>query len=185
MRRSQWIMAAGSFFVAISVCLASISTPRSRIVAQNAAGELVQLVVQDKKLELIRPDKPPDIYEADKDAPHRWYIDGTRIKSSVDGQYLVYDPTGKNLDLSLSPKPVQGVEWRFERLRIQRRIIAGSVDHQWGCLIVAKGPCEGWLVDVEESEEQRGHGVTAKVRRLVLSKTSRWYVQAARIYRAE
>src|SRR5438270_6829996 len=87
-----------------SVCLAGIPASFFTIHGKDAG----MARVDDGKLTLGASsiNKVPDRQEA----PDKWYVGGTQIKSSTSGSYLAYDTTGKDPKVFLAPRPGDGTE---------------------------------------------------------------------------
>jgi hypothetical protein len=111
-----------------------------------------------------------------RDAADRWYIMGSRIKSSVGAGYLAYDQTGKDSQVFLVSGPGEGTEWSVS--------VVGGREGQRGVIRAAMGPMKGWYLDVDERSEQPpdDHRQPVKIRRLVLRKGPLRRLEAERIY---
>lgn len=184
LRRSRLLLTLPLLAIA-SVCLAGIPTNRFTITASNSDGKVSYLAVENGKLVLGRPAPLGDGGLDMKDTPDRWYVMGTKIKSSVGGGYLAYDHSGDHPAVFLAPKPDgEGTHWIVKRPegRLKRKNEKRSLDEEWGTLQAASGPLKGWFLDVEEKEEQRDDGTLVTVRRFVLSKEPKWNVEVGRIY---
>jgi hypothetical protein len=111
-----------------------------------------------------------------EDAVDRWYIDGTRIKSSVGG-YLAYDPTGGDNRLYLADRPGAGTEWLVT--------VPGKGERDQGeraSIRVASGPMKGWCLAVEDVAERRADGRTVTVRHPVLTRDPKRRLEVERIW---
>lgn len=73
-----------------------------------------------------------------QDARDRWYIIGGKIKHSVTGRYLAYDPSGERRTLTLTDKPVPGTDWTVS---LKKR---SPGDEERGTLAAAEGKVKGW-----------------------------------------
>src|SRR5689334_899927 len=113
MRASALTLAALSL---TGVTLAAVSTGRYTITARNGAAKAEYLAVKKGQL-VLGPQSPRGDGGLDeKDAPDRWYVLGRKIKSSVAGLYLAYDPSGKDNHVFLTPTPKgKGTEWVVHR----------------------------------------------------------------------
>lgn len=108
-----------------------------------------------------------------RDAADRWYVAGSKIKSSLREGYLAYDPSGKTNRISLTPEPGAGTDWLVGR---------SGREGQRGTIQAAAGPLQGWFLSVEEAEDQgAGPGKTAG-RQVVLAKEPAHKLEAERIY---
>jgi hypothetical protein len=110
------------------------------------------------------------------DAADRWFILGTRIKSSVGGGYLAYDPAGKEDQVFLVARPGEGTEWSVS--------VVGGREGQRGVIRAATGPMKGWYLDVEDRADKAtdGKGKAVVLRLFVLRKTPSHRLEAERIY---
>jgi len=114
----------------------------------------------------------------DRDAPERWYVLGSQIKSSTGGGYLAYDPEGKSNRVFLSREAGKGTDWAISLEHFDREEQA----RERGTLAAYWGPMAGWSLDIEEVKENREDGGDpVSVRRLVLSKKPRHPFVADRI----
>lgn len=158
----------------VSVCAAGIGTNRFTLsVADN--GRVVDYVaVRKGRLTLGR--STFGAVSDNHDAADRWYVAGCKIKSSVGGGYLAYDPTGKSSRVFLSPEPGEGTDWLVG--------IGGRADEgKRGAVQAASGPLRGWYLDVSEEDEQETADGRTHTRRVpVLSRAPSHKVEAERIW---
>ena len=118
---------------------------------------------------------PRDIEWEGRPASGRWYIEGTRIKSSVGGGYLAYDPSGKDPKVFLSPEPPKDADWALS--------VPGKNHEGTRAVIRAgSGKLKGWYLAVEEVEGTRPDGKTVTTSRLVLAKDPQRRLEAKRIF---
>jgi hypothetical protein len=117
------------------------------------------------------------LLEDDSDAPERWYILGSQIKSSSGGGYLAYDPEGKSNRVFLSREAGKGTDWTVSLEHFDREEKA----RERGPVTAYRGPMAGWALDVEKVREKLEDGDSVTVRRLVLSKKPRHPFVADRI----
>ena len=94
----------------ISACAAGIATNRYTISLKNQKGRFEQFLAV-RKGRLVLGGSTFGSVSDNQDAADRWYILGTRIKSSVGGGYLAYDPSAKTSEVFLAPRPGEGTEW--------------------------------------------------------------------------
>lgn len=170
-----------------SVALAGIPTNRFTISALGGGqgGKVLYVVVEKGELALGSAAPLGDGGLDTKDTPDRWYVMGTKIKSTVGGGYLAYDPTGREEGVTLAAKPDgEGTDWIVKRPdgRVRRKNEKRSVDEEWGVLQAASGPMKGWFLDVEEKNVKHEDGVSATLRRFILTKEPRWNIEVGRIY---
>src|SRR5262245_40721615 len=133
MRRHTPLVLPLSLVVA-AAGLAAIPTGRFTI----TAGPGEYLAVEKGQLVLGRNSGGDE----NQDAPDRWYIAGTQIKSSVGGGYLAYDPSGQDNKVFLAPRPVRGADWAVRRVKgaKRRNERAPFLDAEWGTVQAASGP---------------------------------------------
>jgi len=172
------------FLALVSVCFAGHPTDRYIITIGKNDQRVDYLAVDRGRLVLVasRFSRPDTL---DRPGADRWYVMGTKIKST-EGGYLAYDPAGKDNKVILAPKSdADGTEWVIRRPKgvFKPRNGHGSGDYQWGVLQAASGPMKDWYVDVEEVEEKNDDGKTVKSHRFILSKEPSWNVEVMRIYR--
>lgn len=171
MNRCCFLMAALWLMVA-SACLGGTPTNRYIISCRVEKSGYEYVAVTKGRLTVGKASNRKD----DQDAPDRWYILGTKIKSSDGGGYLAYDPSGKDNRVFLTPTPTAGTEWSMSL----RKRSPGDEEH--GVIRAATGPRRGWYLDVEEIEEKTSDDATKTVRRIILAKEPRHKVEAARVY---
>jgi hypothetical protein len=168
-----------------SVCAAGVSAPTNffRIyVALKQKGKTefasvyLHVRVTDGRLGLSRRGDRGD-EEKPRAAPGRWYLLGTKIKSSVGGGYLAYDPSGKDPRVFLSPTAGEGTDWTI-------RGPGGVKFTNWlGAVQAASGKVKGWHLDCEEYERKGEGGKVTTAYRLVLRKAApRTDVRVDRVY---
>src|SRR4051794_11106307 len=110
------------FLTAASVSIAAVPTRRFTITARHRAAKGEYLAVQKGQLGLGSPSLTGDGGLDETDAPDRWYVLGSKIKSSVAGQYMAYDPSGKDNRVFLASKPErEGTDWVVRRLEGGKR----------------------------------------------------------------
>jgi hypothetical protein len=126
----------------------------------------------------LRDGRPWSNWEDREEAgPDRWYVLGTKIKPSVGGGYLAYDPSGKDPRVYLSHDAEEGTDWK-----IGERSEAKYV-YRYGVTQAVSGKVKGWYLDVEEYEEEGEDGRTATAYRLVLRKeVARTKVHVTQLY---
>jgi hypothetical protein len=78
-------------------------------------------------------------------APERWYVLGTKIKSTVEDLYLAYDASGKDPRVFLTSVKGEGTEW-IVRVPDKSRDSEGKRVH----LQAASGPMKGWYLCLED-----------------------------------
>lgn len=95
-----------------------------------------------------------------------WLLSGGRIKNSLSGRYLAYDPEGKDRRVFLVDRPGAGTDWDREYRSAMR------------------GPMKGWGLDVEEIVEKPSAdgGRPRTVRRLILSQKPARQIQTGRFH---
>jgi hypothetical protein len=159
----------------ISACAAGIATNRYTISLKNQKGRFEQFLAV-RKGRLVLGGSTFGSVSDNQDAADRWYILGTRIKSSVGGGYLAYDPSAKTSEVFLAPRPGEGTEWVV-------RVVNGR-EGQRGAIQAATGRMKGCYLGVEEVQEPPKDGTSppATVHRLVLSKDPPRRLEAERIY---
>jgi hypothetical protein len=170
----RWLLALLSSLTVASVCAAGIATNRFTIGVRDKGGRNEEfLAVRGGKLTLGSSTfgKISD----NRDAPDRWYILGTRIKSSAGGGYLAYDPAGKDTRVFLVPRPGKGTQWTITLDKDAREGKRGVI--RAGC-----GRLKGWFLSVEETREKQKDGTRVTVRRFVLAKAPARKLEAERIY---
>lgn len=166
------ILMAALWLTIASACLGGTPTNRYLITCHFKKSGYEYVAVTKGRLTV---GKASDRKE-DQDAPDRWYILGTKIKSSDGGGYLAYDPMGKDNRVFLTAAPTEGTEWNMSL----RKRSPGDQEH--GVVRAATGPRRGWYLDVEEIEEKTSDGRTKIVRRLVLVNEPIHKVEAGRVY---
>jgi hypothetical protein len=168
----RFFLMAALWLAAASACLGGTPTNRYVITCRFEKSGYGYVAVTKGRLTVGKASGRKD----NQDAPDRWYILGTKIKSSDGGGYLAYDPTGKDNRVFLTAKPTEGTEWSM----ILRKRSPGDEEH--GVIRAATGPRKGWYLDVEETEENARDDGAKTVRRLVLVKEPIHKVEAGRIY---
>jgi hypothetical protein len=104
----------------------------------------------------------------DRETPkaNRWYILGTKIKGSVGGNYLAYDPSGRDCRVFLSRETMKagvGTDWTVRLMQNERQLHFHRIQ-------AVSGEVKGWDLDIEEYEKEGAHGKTTTAYRLVLRK---------------
>jgi len=158
--------------LAASFCAAGFPTDTFTI---SLPGEKAYLSIRQGELKM--GDAPRDVEWEGRPAPGRWYIEGTRIKSSVGSGYLAYDPSGKDPKVFLSPEPPKGADWALS--------VPGKNHNQEGKRAVIRagsGKLKGWYLAIQEIEETRPDGKTVTTNRLVLAKDPERRLEAKRIF---
>src|SRR5205807_8809786 len=125
--------------------------------------------------ELTVGDAPHDVEWEGRPAPGRWYIEGTRIKSSGGGGYLAYDPSGKDPKVFLSPAPPKDADWAIS--------VPGKNhfdDGKRAVIRAGSGKLKGWYLTVQEIEETRPDGKSVTTSRLVLARNLERRLEAKR-----
>ena len=120
---------------------------------------------------------PKDVDWYDKPAPGRWYVEGTRIKSTVGYGYLAYDPTGKDTRVFLAPRPGPGTEWD---VRVPKKRRDGEGER--GAIWAASGKFKGWVLTVAEVKEKGPGGKTVLSQRAVLARDPKVRLEVERIW---
>jgi len=183
--RRHVIWSVPVFVALVSVCYAGIPGNFHRISAGNKEGKVQYVGVE--KGALVLGKRSPHLQKRNETDAHydRWFVSGTKLKSSTGGGYLAYDPTGKSSRVFLTPKAdTEGTDWV---IHCPKGVFFGknesrSVDEEWGILQAASGPMKGWYVEVEEFEHKGEDGKAAVVHRFILSKTPSWNVEVSRMY---
>jgi hypothetical protein len=167
----------------VSAAAAAVPTSHFTISFGRKEGKVEYLAVRGGRLVLGPPTKHA---RDEQDAPERWFILGTKIKSSVGGGYLAYDPTGKDPKVFLTPNQNdKGTDWEVRRPKgaFHQKNQSRSLDEEWGTVRAASGPLKGWFLDAEEAEQKPGpQGKDVPACRFVLRKEPSCNVEAARIY---
>jgi hypothetical protein len=157
--------------VAVPVCVAGIATNRYTI-SSDATGMPGDFLAA-REGELTVGGSTFGAVADTRDAPDRWYVVGTKIKSSLGG-YLAYDTSGKSNRVFLTPEMGEGTDWLIGRSRHEG---------ERGTIQAAVGPLQGWFLCVEEAEGQRGTATDkAAARRVVLARDPARKLEAERIY---
>jgi len=157
---------------AASFCVAGIPTNTFTI---SLPGDKAYLSIRQGELKV--GDAPQNVDWEGSPAPGRWYIDGTRIKSSVGGGYLAYDPSGKDPKVFLSPTPPKDVDWAIR--------VPGKTHFEEGkgaVIQAGSGKLKGWYLTVQEIEETRPDGKSITASRLVLAKNPQRRLEVKRIF---
>jgi hypothetical protein len=156
---------------AASVCAAGIHAPTEffRITAWvdgNQTRKQVHVRVLDGQLAFAGGRPSSDWEDREQTRPERWYVLGTKIKSSMGRGYLAYDPSGKDPRVYLSRTAGEGTDWKISDRDEGKN---GFNDPAYGVTQAASGQVKGWYLDVEEGEEGKD-GKTTSVSGLVLRK---------------
>ncbi len=158
--------------LAASFCPAGIPTDTFTI---SVSGDKAYLSVRLGALKV--GDAPHDVDWEGRPAPGRWYIEGTRIKSSVGSGYLAYDPSGNAPKVFLSPEPPKGADWAISVPEKDK-----TDEGKRAVIRAGSGKLKGWYLAVQEIEETRSDGKTITTSRLVLAKNPERRLEAKRIY---
>jgi ABC-type glycerol-3-phosphate transport system substrate-binding protein len=170
--RRPLLLALTLGLAACSVCAAGIQAPTEffKITAWvdgNQTRKEVHVRVQDGQLAFAEGRPTSDWEDRKESRPDRWYVLGTKIKSSMGPGYLAYDPSGKDPRVYLSGTAGDGTDWKIS----DRQEGKGDFnDPAYGVTQAAVGAVKGWYLDIEESEEKGKDGKMATVYRLVLRK---------------
>jgi hypothetical protein len=166
------LLALGLALGVASVCAAGVSAPTNFFtiyvaLKQKGRSEFASVYLHARvtggRLGLSRRGDRGD-EEKPRPAPGRWYVLGTKIKSSVGGGYLAYDPSGKDHRVFLSPTAGHGTDWKI-------RGPGGKEFTSWyGAVQAASGKVKGWHLDCEEYERKGEGGKAVTAYRLVLRK---------------
>ena len=150
----------------VPVCVAGIATNRYTISfnPQGAGGDYLAA----RHGELTLGGSTFGAVSDARDAADRWYVAGTKIKSSLGGGYLAYDATGKSNRVFLTADMGEGTDWLIGRSRHEG---------ERGTIQAASGPLQGWFLCVEGAGGEPGLG-----RRVVLGKDPAGKLEAERIY---
>jgi hypothetical protein len=169
------LLALALSLAVVTVCAAGIGTNRFTISTAGKGHPGDFLAVDEGDLTLGGSNF--GAVSDNRDAADRWYIAGSKIKSSVGGGYLAYDPTGKNKRVFLSAKPTEGTDWY---VGVGNRAQEGDR----GVIRAMSGPLKGWYLDAAEAEEKQAtaEGKTGPPRVLVLSEKPSRLLEAARIW---
>ena len=158
--------------LAASFCPAGIPTDTFTI---SVSGDKAYLSVRLGALKV--GDAPHDVEWEGRPAAGRWYIEGTRIKSSVGSGYLAYDPSGKDPKVFLSPAPPKDADWAIS--------VPGKNhfdDGKRAVIRAGSGKLKGWYLTVQEIDETRPDGKSITTSRLVLAKNPQRRLEAKRIF---
>jgi len=160
-----------------SLSAAGVPTKLFYITASEGKEGAKYLAVREGRLSL--GSHTGGINDAKPD-PCRWYVLGTQIKSSGEGLYLAYDPSGEVKEVSLAPKPDGALtEWVIRRGSGEGKNKARNEEYGWASLQAASGPLKGYFLDVERLE---GEPEEANAFRFVLREKPAWNVEVSRIY---
>jgi hypothetical protein len=173
-RRTLLLLAL--WVTAVSVGVASLKAT-ARFTIHNSDGQAKEFVKVWLGEPAVGGRSLRGLLSEDSDAPERWYILGSQIKSSTGGSYLAYDPEGKSNRVFLSREAGKGTDWTIGLEHFDREEQArerGTIAAYWG-------PMAGWSLDIEETMEKPKDGDPVTVRRLVLSKKPRHPFVADRI----
>jgi hypothetical protein len=166
------LLALALVLAACSVCAAGIHVPTEFFgitawVDGNQTRKEVHVRVQDGQLAFSEGKPWSDWEDREQSRPDRWYVLGTKIKSSMGRGYLAYDPSGKDPRVYLSRTAGEGTDWTISDREEGK---PGYNDPAYGVTQAASGEVKGWYLDVEESEEKGKDGKMATGYRLVLRK---------------
>jgi hypothetical protein len=172
---SRRVLLAVAVWAALeSVAWPGIPTSLFTISTSEKAGRCY-LVVQDGQLKVAPLER--SVEWLGRPAPGRWYIEGTRIKSSTGDGYLAYNPSASDGKVYLAPGPGPDTEWVIQ--------IPGKGDRQEGkrgVIRAAAGPMKDWYLSVEEGVDEHGEGRRTAVRSLALRKQPAGVLEAERIW---
>jgi hypothetical protein len=172
--RSRYLLVLPLVLAIASVCAAGIGTNRFNITIRSKGNDRkVFLAVADGELTL--GSSTFGSVSDNEDAADRWYITGTRIKSSSGGGYLAYDPSGKDPRVFLTSRPGKGTDWTVG-------IGARAPEGERGVIRAAAGKRKGWYLTVEVTREKDGNGKTVRVCRFTLAKAPARKLEAERIF---
>jgi hypothetical protein len=173
--RPRYLLALPLALAVVSVCGAGIGTNRFNIsIRSKGSNREVFLAVADGRLTL--GNSTFSSVSDNEDAADRWYITGTRIKSSTGAGYLAYDPSGRSPRVFLTPRPGKGTDWTVG-------IGEGAREGARGVIRAAAGKRKGWYLSVEVTRVNDGNGNTVRVRRrFILAKAPAQKLEAERIY---
>ena len=111
----------------------------------------------------------------DRPTSARWYVDGTRIKSTVGAGYLAYDPAARDGRVFLVSSPGEGTDWDVRVAEKSRQ-----AEGKRAVIRVGKGPMRGWYLSVKE-ETKREDGRETTTQSVVLTKDPQRKLEAVRI----
>jgi len=127
----------------IVVCAGGIPTNRYQIAA-GAGRDGKYLQIDNGRLALGKTSVGDGT--DNRDALDCWYVAGGKIKNSLTGAYLAYDPTGKSPQLFVVEKPGEGTDWR---VTLKKR---SPGDEERGSLQATEGTAKDWYVIVDEGQ---------------------------------
>lgn len=174
--RRPMIFVLTAFTLTVAVALGAIPTNTFTICtgAYRAKGK-DYLIVRDGTVVLDR-DIPRIDWSRDP-APGRWFIEGTRIKSTLGEKYLAYDIDKESGRVFLADKPSDATEWTIAPISA-----SNSGEGARGEIRAANGPMKKWLLAVEETVRKAEDGSTATVRFVVLRQEATQKLEGQRIY---
>jgi hypothetical protein len=147
-----------------------------RLTLPEGKSRVQYVRVTDGRLALTNRGGWSDWWDRANPRPDRWYVLGTKIKSSVGGGYLAYDPSGKDPRVFLSRTAGEGTTWTIGDP-------GGGRFDIYGVAQPASGKVKGWHLDVEEFKQKRKDGRAVSAYRLVLRKDDpRTRVRVTRVY---
>jgi hypothetical protein len=144
------LLALALVLAAASVCAAGIHAPTEFFVITvkgNQTGELKHVRVVDGQLAFGGGKPWSDWKDREDTGPERWYVLGTKIKASVRGGYLAYDPSSKDPRVYLSRTAGEGTDWKISDREEGKDDFN---DPAYGVTQAASGEVKGWYLDVEE-----------------------------------
>jgi len=118
---------------------------------------------------------PPEVDCDGRPTSARWYVEGTRIKSTVGGGYLAYDPTARDGRVFLVSSPGEDTDWDVN-VPEKSRLAEGKR----AVIRVAKGPLRGWYLSVKEETKREGER-SVTIQRVWLTKDPGRKLEAERI----
>ena len=169
--------------VLTAVCYAAVPTRHYKIAAKSSDGNAGMLCVEKGSLELGSRSKEENFLDKDgeldiRDTPDGWFVLGTKVKSSVGGGYLAYDPTGKHNRLVLASKAEDaGTDWIIRKAKPDVKKGRG----ERGILQAAAGPLKDRFLDVGVMDVTQSDGTIISSRCFVLSKEPGWEVEIVRV----
>jgi hypothetical protein len=181
--RQPTLLALALGLAAVSVSAAGIHAPTEffRIMVDgNQWGDAAHVRVLDGQLAFAKGRPSSDWEDREQTRPERWYVLGTKIKSSMGRGYLAYDPSGKDPRVYLSRTAGEGTDWKISD-RDEGK--PGFNNPAYGVTQAASGQVKGWYLDVEECGEKGKDDKTVTDYRLVLRKdVAKTKVHTNRIY---
>jgi hypothetical protein len=183
--RSRFYLALAVALAVVPMCAAGIRTSRFAISLESRGRDHWQrafLAARERKLILVQ--STVDEVFGTRNAPTRWYITGTRIKSSVGGRYLAYDPSGQSTKVYLLSRPGKGTDWTVGIDKNAEEGLRGKNAEEGlrGTIRAAAGKLKGWYLSMEVHKKEDGEGRTVTVHRFILSRAPGRKFEAERIF---